>query len=390
VSAGNEVHADRVGEQLGSFAPIQVLQRAASETPVYLVGGAVRDLILGAGSLDVDLDVAVEAPGEEVAALARRIDPGARVHDRFGTATVDVDGSLVDLAATRSEAYEHPGALPEVSWAGIDADLARRDFSINAMAIPLGGEARLLDPHRGLADLGEGVLRVLHSRSLVDDPTRALRAARYSARLDLEPEPETARLLRQSDLGTVSAERTEADLRRAASEPEPVAVLSLLVDWGLAEADLDLAEAALGVANRPEWAGIADRAGALLAAGAVRAGRFGPLEGGEGGREVAAADGSRPSELVASARGRSGAELVIGRALGAEWLDRYVSEWRHVRLEITGGDLLAAGVPEGPAVGRGLTAALAAKIDGEVQGRDEELGAAIDAARAFDEGLYPP
>ena len=74
-------------------------------------------------------------------------------------------------------------------------------------------------------------------------------------------------------------------------------------------------------------------------------------------------------------------ELALARALSAEWLDRYVSEWRHVRLEIDGGDLLAQGIAEGPAVGRGLAAALRAKLDGEVAGRDEELHAALEAAR---------
>jgi tRNA nucleotidyltransferase (CCA-adding enzyme) len=90
-----------------------------------------------------------------------------------------------------------------------------------------------------------------------------------------------------------------------------------------------------------------------------------------------------PSELTAKARGRSGVELVVARALGAEWLDRYVAEWRAVRLEIGGNDLLAKGVPEGPAVGRGLAAALAAKLDGEVEGREEELAKALEAARSI-------
>jgi tRNA nucleotidyltransferase (CCA-adding enzyme) len=83
---------------------------------------------------------------------------------------------------------------------------------------------------------------------------------------------------------------------------------------------------------------------------------------------------------VAAARGRSPLELVLARGLGAAWLDDYVSDWRHVRLEISGEDLLAAGVEEGPAVGRGLEAALRAKLDGELDGREQELRAALAAA----------
>ncbi len=98
-------------------------------------------------------------------------------------------------------------------------------------------------------------------------------------------------------------------------------------------------------------------------------------------RELASAEPARPSEAVERARGHTGVELALARALGAEWLDRYVLEWRGVRLEIGGSDLIAEGVAEGPAVGRGLREALRAKLDGEVDGRGEELRAALAAAR---------
>ena len=101
-------------------------------------------------------------------------------------------------------------------------------------------------------------------------------------------------------------------------------------------------------------------------------------------RELASTEPRRPSEAVERARGRTGVELALARALGAEWLDRYVAEWRAVRLEISGSDLIAEGVAEGPAVGRGLSEALRAKLDGEVRGRSEELRAALVAAREND------
>ena len=263
--------------------------------------------------------------------------------------------------------------------ASLRDDLARRDFSVNAMAVPLDGPAELIDPHGGLADLGARVLRVLHTRSFTDDPTRALRAARYAARLGFTLEPETEGLLRGTDLATVSRERVEAELRRLAAEAEPVEALRLLVEWGVVDADPDLAAATARVLDREPFSELADRGSALLAAGAVRAGRF-AATGLDGARELAAAASERPSELTALARGRTGTELAVARALGAAWLDDYVVSWRHVRLEIGGADLLAAGVEEGPALGRALHEVLRAKLDGELDGRDQELAAALAAA----------
>jgi hypothetical protein len=98
-------------------------------------------------------------------------------------------------------------------------------------------------------------------------------------------------------------------------------------------------------------------------------------------RALAAATPARPSEGVEAARGASPEELAIARSLGARWLDDYVGAWRSVVLEIGGTDLIEAGVPEGPAVGRGLRAALARKLDGEIEGREQELRAALDGAR---------
>ncbi len=379
--AKGDLSPARLRERVNGLPALRAVQEAADGADAYLVGGAVRDLLTAGGR--IDLDVAVEASGEKVAELARRIDAGARVYGRFGTARIVVKGTEVDLAATRAETYARPGALPDVREAAIADDLARRDFTVNAMALSLAGDAELLDPHGGLADLRDGVLRVLHERSFVDDPTRALRAARYAARLPLGLDEVTARLIRDTDLGTVSAERIEAELRRLAMEDEAVTALGLLLGWGLVEGDTALAGAALGVCGSAGWGKVADRSSAFLAAGSVRCGAFGPLAGSDGGRALAAVEvGSRPSKLVEAARGRPGVELVIARALGAEWLDDYVRGWRHVRLEIAGNDLLAEGVEEGPSVGRGLAAALAAKIDGEARGRDEELAAALDAARS--------
>jgi tRNA nucleotidyltransferase (CCA-adding enzyme) len=362
-----------LAEALRSAYPELVALRNLPGAPVYVVGGAVRDLLLGRGRADIDLVVVGGA-----ADLAA--DLGAETlaeHERFATAKVEMDGHVLDIASARSEAYAHPGALPEVAPAGdIEADLGRRDFTINAMAIPLRGEVRLIDPHAGLADLEAGLLRILHQASFVDDPTRAIRAARYAARFDFALEPGTAGLARTADLATVSADRRRAELLRMAAEPTSPRGLELLAGWGLIETregGIQLAAKALEILAMPEWNGQAERSRTVLAAA------LGP-PGHELG--LAAATPERPSQMVELAKGGDPVELVLARALGAGWLDGYLERWRAVELEIDGADLIAAGVPQGPALGRGLEAALRAKLDGEVDGREQELAAALAAARA--------
>jgi len=348
--------------------------REAAEDPVYLVGGAVRDLLLGRGRVDIDLVVEGDA-----AALAERLGAESVSHERFATAKVRVNGHEVDIASARAESYPHPGALPVVEPAvTIEEDLGRRDFTINAMAVSLDGGARLIDPHGGQSDLAAKQLRVLHARSFEDDPTRAIRAARYAARFGFGLEPETETLLRAADLRTVSADRRDAELARLAAEPRAPRALGLLGAWGLFELRVG-GEGLVGrvdeLLDSSPWREEVDRPAALLAAA------LGPVGG-----ELALADArpGRPSEGVGLAAGHGPAELVLARALGAEWLDEYMSEWRGVALEIDGEDLIAAGVREGPAVGRGLRAALQAKLDGELSGREQELEAALAAAGGDD------
>ncbi len=346
---------------------------AAAPEPAYLVGGAVRDLLLGRGRADVDLVV----EGDPAAlASALGVEPYAD-HDRFGTLKVELDGHEVDVAAARSESYPEPGALPVVErGASLEADLARRDFTVNAMAVPLAGEPRLIDPHGGVADLAGGLLRVLHPASFQDDPTRAIRAARYAARLGFRLEAETEGLLRATNPDTVSADRWEAELRRLAMEPTVTEGLEELAGWGVVKLGgrWEVLSTALPelLAGSP-WAGEVDRADAWLAAA---------LASDELGETLVGAHPAQPSTAVSLARGHGPVELLLARALGAEWLDDYMGVWRDVALEIDGADLIAAGVPEGPALGRGLAAALRRKLDGEISGRDEELAAALGAAHA--------
>jgi tRNA nucleotidyltransferase (CCA-adding enzyme) len=366
-----EIDPTRLPELLDSLAGIEALRSLAQKVPAYLVGGVVRDLLLARPRLDID--VVIEG---DVAALADA--PGFVLESggRFLTGKLSLDGAEIDIAQARAETYPQPGALPEVTPATIDQDLARRDFTVNAMAIPLAGNAELIDPHGGLDDLRAGTLRVLHDRSFIDDPTRALRAARYAARFDLELEPRTEKLLRAADLSTVSDDRVQGELRRIAADPNPAKAVSLIVEWGILPsidpAAPERVASVVELASRPPWAGWADRELAVMLA-IVR-----PLPQ---IRELAAATPERPSDAFRLAEPWDPSQLLIARALGANWLDRYAAELRHVRLEITGDDLIGEGIPEGPAIGDGLKAALSGKLDGEVSGRDEELRVALAVAR---------
>jgi tRNA nucleotidyltransferase (CCA-adding enzyme) len=345
--------------------------REAATEPVYLVGGAVRDLLLGQPRADVDLVVEGDA-----AALAARLGGAAAEHERFGTVKVEVGGHEVDIASARTETYPAPGALPVVAPAdSVEVDLDRRDFTINALAIPLAGEPRLIDPFGGREDLEAGLLRVLHERSFEDDPTRAIRAARYGSRFGFTLEPLTYELLRRSDLATVSADRRRAELERLAAEPTGCLGLDLLVGWGLIDLRDGGGELMKGVEEllkQPEWAALVPREQALIAAA------LGP-EGAE--RVLASMPTPKAGEAVEVAERRDPVELILARALGATWLDRYLSVWSKVELEIDGADLIAAGVPQGPAIGRGLRAAKSRRLEGEISGREQELAAALEAAR---------
>ena len=369
----SEIDPQRLPDLVDHLPRVDVLRGIAARVQAYLVGGAIRDLLLGVDD-GPDLDVAIEG---EVDAFSDV--PGFELEREglFLTGRLELDGIKVDVARARAESYPQPGALPEVRPATIEEDLARRDFTVNAMAFPLAGDrTELIDPHGGVDDLRAGRLRVLHERSFVDDPTRALRAARYAARLGFELEPGTAKLLERTDLSTVSDDRVQAELRRIAAEDDPGRALRLIVDWGVMPA-LDpaapdrVAEVARLGFESP-WSGWADRELAVMLAITRPLPQI---------RELAAATPERPSEIVRLAEPWDPAQLLVARALGAEWLDRYADEFRMVRLEITGEDLIAAGIPEGPEIGHGLGAALSGMLDGEISGREEELRIALAAAR---------
>ena len=364
----------RLGAARDALEGVGRLQEVLAGERVWMVGGAVRDLLLGGSRADIDLVVEGDA-----AAVASKLGAASQQHERFGTASVQMGEVRVDIARARREVYTRPGALPEVEPASLGEDLARRDFTVNAMGLPLSGKGELLDPHAGRADLQAGVLRVLHARSFEDDPTRALRAARYAARLGLEVEPGTAELLRATDLAAVSADRVDAEMRRLLLEGSAPEATSLLARWGLAGIDEGAAErvrATRALLSESGWTDLVDPAAAL--AEAARPGE-------EARRAVSSLRRERPdkpSAAMALVSAQRPVDLLMARIAGAEWLDEWAAKWRHMALEINGSDLLEAGVEQGPALGRALEAALNARLDGEIASREEELKVALAAAAA--------
>ena len=400
----------------------ELLSLAASGEDLSLVGGAARDLMLGREPRELDVVVAGEAAAFASELAARSGADAARVtiHGRFGTAVVEWGAARVDIAERRAESYPRPGALPEVRPGSIGEDLRRRDFTVNAIAIPLTASHRgdLHAAKHALEDLAAGRLRVLHERSFIDDPTRLLRMARYCARLGFAPEPHTGELaaaaLADGALTSVSRARVGAELRLALGEADPVRALAALSELGVIAAidprlgfEPQLARRALARLppdGHPDLLLLA----LLLLPLSLDSGRdlepvmFDLLDGLEftgGERERAISSAVRapalsrelraarlPSEVAEAAASSTLEAVALADSLdgangGQGGIGEWLTSWRHVRLEISGEDLLAAGVPAGPEIGRRLAATLRRKLDGELQpGREAELRAALEAS----------
>ena len=186
-------------------------------TEAYLVGGTVRDLVVGREPADPD--IVVVGSGHRLGkALAERTGGEVKATSQFGTASIMTPAGAVDVAAARRETYREPGALPDVRASGMDDDLARRDFSVNAMAVSITPDTwgNLLDPQRGMSDCARRRLRVLHEHSFQDDPTRMLRAARFEVRLGFKLNVDTAEWLERdlAYMDRVSGARVLGELRK--------------------------------------------------------------------------------------------------------------------------------------------------------------------------------
>jgi tRNA nucleotidyltransferase (CCA-adding enzyme) len=359
---------DPVADWLRRWGP----KTLREEPGVWVVGGAIRDILLGREPREIDIVVEGDA-----VALARRLGVPDVVHERFGTAGI----ADIDLASARTETYARPGALPTVQLgATIAEDLRRRDFTVNALAVRLANGEGVAYPG-ALEDLETKTLRVLHPRSFVDDPTRAIRLRRYAARLGFEPDLDTEALARAADFSTVSGDRLGNELRLLLKEPRE-ALLALEGErfvhpaWAADPELLDGLEGltALGACllDADDVAGAMDRL-------AFPAAERDVVVAVARGREIAAAlqAAGRPSEIADLASRQPEEALDVAARLGAdEEVGRWRTQLRHIKLLITGDDLLAAGL-SGPAVGAGLRAALTAARNGDALHRDAQLQAAL-------------
>ena len=207
----------------------------------FVVGGFVRDLLIGRPNLDVD--IVVEGDGIEFAyALAETKDGNVKRHQRFGTAVVTLpDNFKIDVATARTETYTRPGALPSVSFSSIRDDLRRRDFTINAMAIELneGWFGELVDFVDGRSDLQNRWVRILHDLSFEDDPTRIFRAIRFEQRYGFPIEPHTEKCLRKAVaedfLKRITGQRLRNEILLILKEEDPAPVVQRMAHFDLAK-----------------------------------------------------------------------------------------------------------------------------------------------------------
>ena len=370
----------------------------------YLVGGVVRDALLGLPVADIDVAVVGLAPSF-VRDTARALSGEIVARSQFGTFALDIEGRRIDLAVARCESYAHPGALPSVLSGTIEQDLARRDFTINAMAVSLnpGSFGELLDPFSGRRDLEAESVRVLHDASFQDDATRILRAVRYAVRLGFALESETERLLRRdaSYLSTISAPRLRDELDRVLREGRAVSILEMLDGLDALRrihAGVTLSPQTLRALRRAGQSDYTDKPALLLSiltytmTESEKANFVERLQLNSRLRKTVldtglarvrvqdktAVDVLQRSEIYMRLKDLDEA-AILGCALSedgsaaAQRLMLYLNELRHIESALKGNDLLALGVRQGPELGALLMALLEARLDGKIQTRQDEI-----------------
>ena len=396
----------RRGLGVGAAEALEVVLRLAEEEgrALYLVGGGVRDLALRRGQVDVD--VMGEGQVLSLAQKAAAVLGGRWVeHRAFGTVTVEGQGFRLDLAMARAEKYARPGALPKVRSASIGDDLARRDFTINAMALALCGRQRgqLLDPFDGMGDIARRVVRVLHDRSFIDDATRILRAVRYETRFSFSIEEKTLALLKRdlACLDTISGARVRHELLRLLAEDRPEKGLLRCQELGVLAAihralrfDDELATAF----RRARRAGRASPQPELYLS--LLGTRLSPADAEAvtlrlalSKRQRQALEGAaalaqllpwlsrpdvRPSQVVERLEpyplsAVDAWALLTSRSAAREKLRHYLEKWRYVKPSLDGRALERLGVVRGPGMRGVLRLLKAARLDGQASSRQDEV-----------------
>ncbi len=383
---------------------------------VYAVGGFVRDLLLGVENLDVDLTV--EGDGITYATrFAQKQCAKVVKHPRFGTATVYFrDGYHIDVVTSRKESYPHPAALPEVVEGLIRRDLQRRDFTINGLAVRLNpaGFGELVDIFNGEHDLRKGVIRVMHNLSFQDDPTRIFRAVRFSRRYRFRIEPLTRRLMRQAIdkqmCDRLSGRRIRNEIYLLLNEVDPPAVIRTMARFGVLECINRRLE------FNAEKSRLLGRIENVLPSFRKTVDWFAYFLGlvyGLKGREL-----DEISERLMLSRKESEKVILVGevksickrlnsiksytpahvyrmlKGLPEELLvliiavantgkvrrvvNKYFSEWRKVKIKLSGDDLLKLGLKPGPRFGKILEEVLYAKLNGRLKTKRDEVAYVVD------------
>lgn len=389
-----------------ALATLRTVGDAAERAGVepYLVGGAVRDMLLGhADATDLDISL-LRADAKTFAAIASLTGGKVTKRSPFNTAKLSLNDLTLDLAMARAEEYPTPGSLPVVRPAdSMRRDLARRDFSINAMAVSLSAASwgKLLDPHEGRADLDAGLIRALHAGSFRDDPTRIFRAARYAARLGMKLASDTLDWALDSTrfIARLSPERVRNELELIFDEAESAsAAIRLLEEWGaLAVIHPSLrfdARAWERFASETSELGRRERAGvgyATLCLGATdadanaiaarlrpnAASRRAILEAAKLGYVGEEEIVRRSNSELASLLDPLSESAIRGAALSSadaprRRFEEYLSLHRDIKPHLTGDDLIRMGIQRGPEVGRALARLRAARIDGNATTAEDE------------------
>ena len=392
--------AERLGP--GHRKALEIVQGLArdAEIPAYIVGGSVRDFLLGAPVSDLDISVEGDAP-LLASRLAEMTGGDVTAHARFGTATVSIEDTRIDLVTARRELYPVQGQLPKVAASNIADDLARRDFTINAMALPISGDGvGVVDHWNGLNDLQAGVIRTLHPGSFADDPTRMFRAVRYQQRFGFQIEDDTLSLLKSavgsSCMNSVSGDRWRHEIERILDEAEPGPALLRASQLGLlsglhpalATGDglRSLSRCGDEQIDPEEWLAamfapltISDAEGVIdrLRLSERRAALArDTIHVREAGCKIRG-DSYSPSGLYRLLSGYDPVAVEFNAKIAADHqvsrtLRYYLEELRPKGAGISGNELLEMGAPQGPAVGRILRQLLHARLDGCVSTIDEE------------------
>jgi tRNA nucleotidyltransferase (CCA-adding enzyme) len=398
------------------------------DMPLYFVGGLVRDLLLEKPPKDIDMVVEGDAI-TLVKQLRRRYGGESRSHAQFGTAKwllskdcwqriapeigVDNVPMEIDFVTARTEIYSQPSALPEVEHGSIKLDLHRRDFTINTIAVRLDGAhlGELLDFYGGSRDLQSGVIRVLHSLSFVDDPTRILRAVRLEQRLQFDIEERSSELIHEAlpMLNRVTGERIRNELEMCLNETHRFEILERLAELGvLAQIHPGLTllsqtatnfKDAEKILEDPAWGELLGEIPAAFAYFAlmllpltptiqhevmarlkIRRSTMDDLSAAKNllveliglpvdpmPSQVVKIMRFYPNRVIMVTQAAAGIESSIGVII-----DHYMREWRFVRPSLNGNDLLALGLKAGPKIGELLDRLLAARLNGEVSDEDGE------------------